>query len=182
MPRYPSVMLAACPTAWDEDWRLDEHHFRREVQMVIEAGFEHLYVFGTGSEGYAIDSQRFARSSRVLARRRNGHRPDGRRHRAFDAQYRGTPPDRLRHRLPRVPVSLPSWGPLNDDEVMTFFTDVCGTFPDAQFLHYNLPRTKRVLTGPSTPGSSPKSQIWWRRKTPPAACRSPASCSATRPS
>jgi dihydrodipicolinate synthase/N-acetylneuraminate lyase len=28
---------------------------------------------------------------------------------------------------------------------MTFFKDVCGTFPDAQFLHYNLPRTKRVL-------------------------------------
>ena len=28
-------------------------------------------------------------------------------------------------------VSLPSWGPLTDDEVMRFFVDVCGTFPDA---------------------------------------------------
>src|SRR5262249_21599599 len=28
---------------------------------------------------------------------------------------------------------------------MTFFKDVCGAFPDSQFLHYNLPRTKRVL-------------------------------------
>jgi dihydrodipicolinate synthase/N-acetylneuraminate lyase len=43
---------------------------------------------------------------------------------------------------------MPSWGALNDREVMTFFVDVCGAFPDAQFLHYNLPRTKRVLLGP----------------------------------
>ncbi len=45
-------------------------------------------------------------------------------------------------------VTLPSWGALNDREVMTFFSDVCGAFPDAQFLHYNLPRAKRVLMGP----------------------------------
>jgi dihydrodipicolinate synthase/N-acetylneuraminate lyase len=44
-------------------------------------------------------------------------------------------------------ISLPSWGPLNDDELLRFFVDVCGTFSDAIFLHYNLPRTKRVLNG-----------------------------------
>jgi dihydrodipicolinate synthase/N-acetylneuraminate lyase len=31
---------------------------------------------------------------------------------------------------------------------MMFFRDVCETFPDARFIHYNLPRTKRVLLGP----------------------------------
>lgn len=30
---------------------------------------------------------------------------------------------------------------------MRFFEDVCGVFPDSQFLHYNLVRAKRVLTG-----------------------------------
>ena len=44
-------------------------------------------------------------------------------------------------------ISLPSWGPLDDDELLRFFSDVCGPFPDSRFLHYNLPRTKRVLTG-----------------------------------
>jgi dihydrodipicolinate synthase/N-acetylneuraminate lyase len=44
-------------------------------------------------------------------------------------------------------ISLPSWGPLNDDELLRFFSDVCGAFPDSAFLHYNLPRTKRVLHG-----------------------------------
>jgi dihydrodipicolinate synthase/N-acetylneuraminate lyase len=148
MPRYPSVMLAACPTAWDEDWRLDEHHFRREVQMVIEAGFEHLYVFGTGSEGYAMDSERFIQVVRAFWDEAKGHRP------MVGVIGLSTPQivERLRIAYDigfrEFQLSLPSWGPLNDDEVMTFFTGVCGTFPDAQFLHYNLPRTKRVLTGP----------------------------------
>jgi dihydrodipicolinate synthase/N-acetylneuraminate lyase len=44
-------------------------------------------------------------------------------------------------------ISLPSWGPLDDVELARFFGDVCGAFPDSRFLHYNLPRTKRVLTG-----------------------------------
>jgi dihydrodipicolinate synthase/N-acetylneuraminate lyase len=43
-------------------------------------------------------------------------------------------------------ISLPSWGALNDSELLTFFKDVCGCFPDSEFLHYNLPRAKRVLT------------------------------------
>ena len=66
MARYPSVMLAACPTAWDEDERLDEHSFRREVQLVLEARFDHLYVFGTGSEGYAVDTARFTQVAQAF--------------------------------------------------------------------------------------------------------------------
>jgi dihydrodipicolinate synthase/N-acetylneuraminate lyase len=44
-------------------------------------------------------------------------------------------------------LSLPSWGVLNDAEVLAFFRDVCGAFPDSRFLHYNLPRAKRLLAG-----------------------------------
>jgi len=45
-------------------------------------------------------------------------------------------------------IALPPWGALNDDEYVTYFKDVCGSFPDAKFIHYNLPRPKRVLLGP----------------------------------
>jgi dihydrodipicolinate synthase/N-acetylneuraminate lyase len=31
--------------------------------------------------------------------------------------------------------------------MLTFFQSVCGAFPDSQFLHYNLPRTKRIVSG-----------------------------------
>jgi dihydrodipicolinate synthase/N-acetylneuraminate lyase len=42
-------------------------------------------------------------------------------------------------------IALPPWGTLNDDEMMGFFRDICGAYPDAHFLHYNLPRVGRVL-------------------------------------
>lgn len=148
MARYPSCMLAACPTAWDAGFRLDEHHFRREVQLVIETGFEHLYVFGTGSEGYAVDTARFTQVARAFWEEANRARP------MIGAIGLSTPiiVERLRIAYDigfrEFQISLPSWGPLNDDELLRFFVDVCGTFPDAVFLHYNLPRTKRVLTGP----------------------------------
>jgi dihydrodipicolinate synthase/N-acetylneuraminate lyase len=44
-------------------------------------------------------------------------------------------------------ISLPSWGALNDDEMMEFFRRVGEEFPEAKFLHYNLPRAKRIVTG-----------------------------------
>jgi dihydrodipicolinate synthase/N-acetylneuraminate lyase len=147
MARYPSVMLAACPTAWDEDERLDEHSFRREVQLVLEAGFDHLYVFGTGSEGYAVDTARFTQVAQAFWQEaKDAHPMIGaiglstaniveRLRIAHDIGYR------------EFQISLPSWGPVSDGEMVRFFVDVCGTFPDSAFLHYNLPRTKRVLTG-----------------------------------
>ena len=127
MARYPSVMLAACPTAWDESYRLDEGHFRREVQLVLEAGFDHLYVFGTGSEGYAVDTARFSQVARVLWEETNRAHPMigaiglstanivERLRIAYDIGFR------------EFQISLPSWGPVTDDEMVRFFVDVCGT-------------------------------------------------------
>jgi dihydrodipicolinate synthase/N-acetylneuraminate lyase len=147
MARYPSTILVACPTAWDEDFRLDEAIFRRELQLVLEDGFDHAYVFGTGSEGHAVDIERFTHVARVFWDELKGITPMigaiglstanivERLRIAYDLGFR------------EFQVSLPSWGPLNDDELLRFFVDVCGTFPDARFLHYNLPRTKRLLNG-----------------------------------
>ncbi len=47
----------------------------------------------------------------------------------------------------RFQITLPCWGVLNDVELMTYFKDVCGSFPDASFLHYNVARSRRILTG-----------------------------------
>ena len=147
MARYPSVMLAACPTAWDDDERLDEKIFRREVELVIEGGFDHLYVFGTGSEGHAVDTARFTQVAKAFwAEANRAHPMIG-----VIGLSTGNIVERLRIAYDigfrEFQISLPSWGPLNDDELLRFFVDVCGTFPDAVFLHYNLIRTKRVLNG-----------------------------------
>jgi dihydrodipicolinate synthase/N-acetylneuraminate lyase len=147
MARYPSTILVACPTAWDEDFRLDEAFFRRQLELILGDGWTHAYVFGTGSEGHAVDIERFTHVARVFWDGLNGITP------MIGAIGLSTANivERLRIGYEigfrEFQISLPSWGPLNDDELLRFFVDTCGAFPDARFLHYNLPRTKRVLTG-----------------------------------
>ena len=149
MPRYPQTVLASCEIPWDERERLIEDVFRKEVRMVLAMGFRHLYVFGTAGEGYAVDTARFRQIVQIFCEETGGddiHPQVGaiglstanvveRIGFAHDAGFRA------------FQISLPSWGALNDAEVITFFKDVCGAFPDSRFLHYNLPRAKRLLTG-----------------------------------
>jgi dihydrodipicolinate synthase/N-acetylneuraminate lyase len=119
------------------------------VDRCVAEGYRHIYIFGTGGEGYAVDIRRFKQvvdlfwdatqvqgltamvgviglSSAVIMERIAI---------AHDRGFRA------------FQISLPSWGALSDDELLTFFSGVCGAFPDSRFLHYNLPRTKRVLNG-----------------------------------
>jgi len=148
MARYPQAILISCEAPWDENEQLIEDVFRREVRSVLQH-FNHLYVFGTAGEGYAVDTARFQQVVRIFYEETRGadvHPMVG---------VIGLSTANIVERIAfayatgfRVfQISMPAWGALNDTEVMTFFRDVCGAFPDAQFLHYNLPRTKRVLEG-----------------------------------
>jgi dihydrodipicolinate synthase/N-acetylneuraminate lyase len=149
MARHPQGVLVACPSPWDEHFELREDLFRAEVREVIAAGFKQVYVFGTGGEGYAVDTRRFRQVVDLFYEETKAHdliamvgviglstaQIVERITYAHDVGFR------------MFQISLPSWGPLADDEVLRFFEDVCGTFADSRFLNYNLPRTKRVLTG-----------------------------------
>ncbi|MBI3943534.1 MAG: dihydrodipicolinate synthase family protein [Chloroflexi bacterium] len=150
MARYPQAILVSCEIPWDEKENLMEDIFREEVRSTLEKGFNHLYIFGTAGEGYAIDTPRFRRIVQIFreeTNRDNTYPMVGiiglstaniveRIGIAHDIGFRA------------FQISLPSWGALNDTELLTFFKDVCGTFPDSKFLNYNLPRTKRILEGP----------------------------------
>jgi dihydrodipicolinate synthase/N-acetylneuraminate lyase len=149
MARYPQAVLASCEIPWDENENLMEDVFRKEVQDTLEVGFNHLYIFGTAGEGHAVDTGRFQQIVQIFYEETRGsdiHPMVGaiglstanivdRVGFAHDVGFR------------TFQTVLPSWGVLNDTELMIFFKDLCGTFPDSQFLHYNLPRAKRVLGG-----------------------------------
>jgi len=150
MTRYPQTILVACPTPWDAGFQLDEATFRTEVRAVLAAGYTDLYIFGTGGEGYAVDTARFTLVASVFGEEVLGHegiRPMV----GVIGLSTAIVVERIAiaHALGfrTFQISLPAWGPVNDTELLRFFTDVCGAFPDARFLNYNLPRTKRVLTG-----------------------------------
>lgn len=147
--RYPQTILISCEIPWDERENFLEEDFRQQVRRALSAGFRHVYTFGTAGEGYAVDLARFTRIAEVFREETKGegvHAQIGvialsvaqfreRLRIAYDIGFR------------EFQISLPSWGALNDGEVMRFFVDVCSSFPDARFLHYNLMRTKRLLTG-----------------------------------
>jgi dihydrodipicolinate synthase/N-acetylneuraminate lyase len=147
-PRYPRAILISCEVPWDENEQFLEDVFRLEVRHAL-ASFSHVYIFGTAGEGYAVDTPRFQRIVEVFGEetRAAAHAQVGVIALSV-AQFH----ERIRFAyglgFREFQISLPSWGPLNDAEMLRFFVDVCSEYPDAQFLHYNLARTKRVLTGP----------------------------------
>ena len=146
--RYPPVILATCCIPWKPDGRLAGPVFRRTVRRLVQNLTPHVYLFGTAGEGHAVTDRQFDQiisvfwqeMSRLKAKPMLGvisltlgtilERID----RARDLGFRS------------FQISLPSWGALNDRELMMFFEKVCGTFPDCSFLHYNLMRTKRLIT------------------------------------
>jgi dihydrodipicolinate synthase/N-acetylneuraminate lyase len=146
--RYHQAILVSCEIPWDDQENFMEDLFRQEVRQTLARGFNNLYIFGTAGEGYAVDTTRFRRIVEVFREETRGENifPQV----GVIGLSTATVCERIAFAYKigfRVfQISLPSWGALNDTEMLKFFVDVCGAFPDAKFLHYNLLRTKRLLT------------------------------------
>jgi len=145
----PACVLGTAVVPWTATYALDEDLFRHEVSALLAAGYSHLYIFGTAGEGYAVDEPQFEQVARIFSQQ---------------MQAAGAEPmvgvislstatilrriawarDTLGVRL--FQISLPAWGAPEAAEVRTFFDAVLGQFEDCQFLHYNLLRTKRLVT------------------------------------
>lgn len=145
--RFPRTVLGTCCLPWREDGRLDEPLFRRSIRRLVAEGLVDLYVFGTAGEGHAVSEgvYRGVVEAFVEEMKAVGGRP-----------MVGVIGIALATTIERIAfaaelgvrafqISLPPWGPLNDREMRQFFQEVCGAFPDLQFLHYNLMRTGRLV-------------------------------------
>lgn len=147
--RYPRVMLGTCCVPWEADGTFAESVFRQSIRALAARGLRDLYLFGTAGEGYAVTDTQFERITRVFIE---------------EMSALAIPPmvgvislslptilERIEHAaalgVHRFQLSFPSWGTLTDAEVAVFFEATCGRYPELSFLHYNLPRTGRLLTG-----------------------------------
>ena len=146
--RYHQAILVSCEIPWDDQEHLMEDLFRQEVRQTLARGFNNLYIFGTAGEGYAVDTPRFQRIVEIFREETGGENvfPQVGVIGLSTATVREKIAFAYKAGFRAFQISLPSWGALNDTEMLKFFADVCGAFPDAQFLHYNLLRTKRLLT------------------------------------
>ncbi|MBC7367990.1 MAG: hypothetical protein H7343_14455 [Undibacterium sp.] len=142
------AILATAVVPWTERYEFDEAAFSCQVRTIARGLTPHLYIFGTAGEGYAVTDRQFDAITTTFWR---------------SAQAGGASPmvglislslPVILERLARChalgfrtfQLSLPSWGALNDRGLDTFFAATCGAFPDCEFHHYNLLRTKRLLT------------------------------------
>lgn len=145
--RFPQGILVSCEIPWDDREQFLESLFREEVRRAIAHGFDKIYIFGTAGEGYAVDMDRYRHIVRTFAE--ETRQPGLLTQVGVIALSTATVIERIAFAYDQgfrsFQISLPNWAALNDTELLRFFTDVCGAFPDCTFLHYNLGRTKRIL-------------------------------------
>jgi dihydrodipicolinate synthase/N-acetylneuraminate lyase len=148
-PRFPACIMATAVVPWTAEFTLDEALFRDELATLLQAEYSHLYIFGTAGEGYAVDDRQFEQVARLFVDELRAAGADpmiGVISLSLETMLRRVELARDRLGVHLFQVSLPSWGALEDAEVRTFFDTVLGRFEDCQFLHYNLLRTKRLVT------------------------------------
>lgn len=144
----PADILGTAVVPWTDKLEFAEEKFCDEVRTLARELTPHLYIFGTAGEGYAVTERQFDQIANAFWR---------------TSQECGAFPmlgiislsmPTVIERIERgyamgfrdFQISLPSWGELNDHELDVFFAGTCGRFPDCNFHHYNLMRTKRLLT------------------------------------
>jgi dihydrodipicolinate synthase/N-acetylneuraminate lyase len=147
MKRFPAGIMCTCVVPWDERGQFVESLFVEQVGRMLKLT-PYLYIFGTAGEGHAVSERQFQQVARVFheAMRSGGAE-------AMVGVISLSLPAILERidfcrnlGVRRFQISLPSWGELTDAEVRVFFREVCGRFRDCDFLHYNLMRTKRLVT------------------------------------
>lgn len=146
--RYPPVLLATCSIPWNADYTFDAPLFTKSVQRLAAEMTPHLYLFGTAGEGYAVTDRQYQEITETF---RDALPDDTVPMIGVISLSLGTIVERIRYAhdlgFRDFQISFPSWGALTDVEVDRFFEATCGAFPDCRFLHYNLLRTKKLLTG-----------------------------------
>ncbi|RYE10708.1 MAG: dihydrodipicolinate synthase family protein [Hyphomicrobiales bacterium] len=149
MSRFPRTVLGTVCLPWAEDGSLDEALFRRTITNLVKGGLPDLYVFGTAGEGYAMTDTMFRRVALVFSetmREAGGSAPMV----GLVSQSLATLIERaefgLANGINTFQFSLPNWAVTSDVEMKRVFAELCGRFPEAKFLHYNLMRSGRLVS------------------------------------
>lgn len=146
--RYPKTILATACVPWDEQYRFAEAPFRKQVRELVARGIAHLYLFGTAGEGYAVTETQYGQIVAAFAEEMSGEGlfpMVGLVSLSF-ATMRERLETAYAHGIRDFQFALPSWGALSDRELELFFHSLCDPYPDCRFMHYNLGRSKRIVT------------------------------------
>ncbi len=142
---------AGMPVCWDANNRFDEATYRRNIERVIAFKPHGIYTSGSTGEFFALDFDEFKTMVDAQAELCGAARMPLQIGCCSDATHKTI---RLmeyaasKKAVGGAQVVLPYWMELRDPEVLQFFKDLRKAVPDLPFIHYNIDRTKRFLTGP----------------------------------
>ena len=146
--KIPSYLVSA-PIPWKTEEKFDPNLFAKIINKLKGQNCDGIYIFGTSGEGYAPSDEEFSEvvaHFATLISDFNGYAQVG----CFgtsSSQVKWRCKVCLDHGFDQIQVTLPFWKGLNDEELVNYFTDICGSFSAMKFLLYNNPRNKRRLKG-----------------------------------
>ena len=146
--RYEQCILVSAYIPWDENFIFDRGLFVKLLRHICAEGYRFIYLFGSAGEGYALTDSQYEEIVAVFAQEAItlGFRPQIGVISLSEQQIKQRVEVGLRLGVREFQISMPPWHALSDIEVSNFFHDICDNYPEASFINYNLPRTKRLLT------------------------------------
>jgi dihydrodipicolinate synthase/N-acetylneuraminate lyase len=139
----------AMPTPWQADGNVDAGVVCELVNCCAEAGLHGAYTTGTDGELHVMEAGELAQLVPPFAETAvsaglpvqvgcGWSHTDGTIDRVRIAAASG---------VGIVQISLPSWIPLDDAELLRFYGDIQDASPDMLLVHYNIAKSGRFLTG-----------------------------------
>jgi len=143
---------AGMTMSWDEKDAFDEDSYRINTERMCAVGVHGIYTTGSTGEFYALDYEEFCRMVDIqveICSRYNiplqiGCCSDSTRETIKLLEYVASKPY-----VGAAQVNIPYWMEVTDRELLKFFKDLYNACPDLPLVHYNVPRAKRFLQGPS---------------------------------
>ena len=142
---------AGVTMAWDEDDNFDVDSYVANTERMCRAGVHGIYTTGSTGEFYALSFDEFKQMvdiqadicGRLKVPLQIGCCSDNTREVLRYLEYVAGKPE-----VGAAQVAIPYWMEVNDRELLQYFKDLYCACPDLPLVHYNVPRTKRFLTGP----------------------------------
>ena len=139
----------AMPTPWQANGEVDAGIVREMVARYAAAGLDGAYTTGTDGEVHVMEVNELAQLVPPFAEAAAAaglpvqvgcgwSHTNGVVERARIA---------LEHGIGIVQVTLPSWIPLNDDEIVRFYGALGEALPELLLIHYNIMRSGRMMNG-----------------------------------
>ena len=142
---------AGMTMAWDEDYSFDEETYAKNIDRMLKADIHGMYTTGSTGEFYVLEFDEFKRMVDIeaeLCGKAGMPLQIGCCSDATSKTLRLLEYAAGKKEVGAAQVNIPYWMELTDRELLQFFKDLYSACPDLPLVHYNIPRSKRFLTGP----------------------------------